>query len=275
MMEHLVAVFHDAGEANAAEQELREIGIPAESIRRYARSSLAAHTGYSTPSSETAPPSGFWAWLLGEQSAAPATTADWRTDESSSFDRRVAAGDTVLTVMVSDDSQIHRVVAILEAHHPIGIDQTTDEIEQPGVVTGSSVAAAIDTSSGAAGSLPPAHNQPVSASGEEVIPLAKEEVEIGKRTVDRGTTRVRRYVVETPVEREVTLRGERVTIERRHPTGVAAPSGGQFEERVVEIHETDEVPVVEKTAHVNEEVVVRREPKERTETVRDTVRPKK
>ena len=35
--------------------------------------------------------------------------------------------------------------------------------------------------------------------------------------VDRGVTRVRRYVVERPVEQDVTLRGERVTIERRRP----------------------------------------------------------
>ena len=39
-----------------------------------------------------------------------------------------------------------------------------------------------------------------SATGDEVIPLAEEQLEIGKRTVDRGTTRVRRYVVEKPVE---------------------------------------------------------------------------
>ena len=78
--------------------------------------------------------------------------------------------------------------------------------------------------------------------------------------------------METPVEREVTLHGERVTVERRAPTTTAGPVPGQFEERVVEVHELDEVPLVQKTAHVAEEVVIRREPTERTETVRDTVR---
>jgi stress response protein YsnF len=94
---------------------------------------------------------------------------------------------------------------------------------------------------------------------EEVIPLAEEEVEVGKRQVDRGTTRVRRYVVETPVEREVTLHGERVKVERRSPTTVARSASGQFEECEVETHETAEVPVVQKTAQVAEEVVIRRE----------------
>jgi stress response protein YsnF len=44
------------------------------------------------------------------------------------------------------------------------------------------------------------------------------------------------------------------------------------EERTVEVHETEEVPVVGKTARVIEEVAIRKEATERTETVKDTVR---
>lgn len=114
---------------------------------------------------------------------------------------------------------------------------------------------------------------PRTAGTEEVIPLAEEQLEVGTRTVDRGTRRVRRYVVETPVERDVTLRGERVTIERRTPTDArTADTTGAFEERVVEVHETEEVPEVRKTARVVEEVAIRREETERKERVQDTVR---
>jgi uncharacterized protein (TIGR02271 family) len=257
MTEHLVAVFKNAADGAAAERDLQQLGIPPEQIRRYSGSSLATHAaGGESAYGETAQPSGFWAWLLGEESGA---RADWRSD-AGSFDRRVAAGDTVLSVTLTDDSQIHNAVAALEAHNPIGIDETTEE------------AAAGAPSAGAPRASSAEARATVSHGGEEVIPLAKEEIEIAKRAVDRGATRVRRYVVETPVERDVTLRGERVTIERRSPTGVAGPSGGQFEERVVEVHETDEVPVVQKTAHVDEEVVIHREATERTEKVRDTVR---
>ena len=104
------------------------------------------------------------------------------------------------------------------------------------------------------------------------IPLAEEQLEVGKRTIDHGTTRVRRYVVEKPVEREVNLHGEKVTIERRRPTDTHAPGAGAFEERTVEVHETEEVPVTEKKARVAEEVVVHKEETDRTETVRDKVR---
>jgi hemerythrin-like domain-containing protein len=41
---------------------------------------------------------------------------------------------------------------------------------------------------------------------EEVIPLGEEVLEVGKRTENRGTARIHRYVVETPVEERVTLR---------------------------------------------------------------------
>ena len=59
--------------------------------------------------------------------------------------------------------------------------------------------------------------------------------------------------------------------ERRRPVD-ATVAGPAFEERTVEVRETEEVPVVEKTTHVAEEVAVRKEQTERTETVRDTVR---
>ena len=46
---------------------------------------------------------------------------------------------------------------------------------------------------------------------EEVIPVVKEELEVGKRTTERRY-RVRSYIVEHPVEKTVTVRDERVEI---------------------------------------------------------------
>src|SRR4051812_43419168 len=97
-----------------------------------------------------------------------------------------------------------------------------------------------DHPAGAAGHGVPASSSAASAT-EEVIPIAEENIEVGKQTVDRGTTRVRRYVVETSVEREITLHGERVTVERRRPVD-SAVTGNAFEERTLEVRETEEVP---------------------------------
>jgi uncharacterized protein (TIGR02271 family) len=119
-------------------------------------------------------------------------------------------------------------------------------------------------------------NAPVSTSRhatphEEVIPLAEEVLVVGKRTVNTGTTRIRRYVVETAVEQEVSLMRERVVVERRRPVANEV-TGEVLTELTVEMVETDEVPVIAKSVQLREEVVVRTERMEHVETVRETVR---
>ncbi len=106
---------------------------------------------------------------------------------------------------------------------------------------------------------------------EEVIPLAEEVLVVGKRTVTTGTTRIRRYVVETPVEQQVSLVRERVVVERRRPA-TNKVTGEALTELTIEVVETDEVPVVAKSVQLREEIVVRTERTEHVETVRETVR---
>ncbi|MGF9764146.1 DUF2382 domain-containing protein [Microvirga sp. 0TCS3.31] len=116
----------------------------------------------------------------------------------------------------------------------------------------------------------PTNGQP-SQQAQEVIPLAEETLIVGKQTVTSGKTTVRRFVVETPVEQQVSLYDEKVIVERRKPITNAA-TGETLTEVTVEMIETSEVPVVGKGVKVREEVVVRRERTSRVETVRDTVR---
>src|SRR3954468_16777432 len=93
---------------------------------------------------------------------------------------------------------------------------------------------------------------------EEVIPLGEEVLEVSKRTENRGTARVRRYVVETPVERQLTLMSEKVVVERRRPASDRV-TGEVLTELTVEVIETEEIPVVGKRTRLREEVVVRTE----------------
>jgi len=106
---------------------------------------------------------------------------------------------------------------------------------------------------------------------EEVVPLGEEVLEVGKRTENRGTARIRRFVVETPIERQVTLQSERVVVERRRPVSDKV-TGEILTEVTVEIVETEEVPTVEKRLRLREEIVVRTERAQRIETVKETVR---
>jgi uncharacterized protein (TIGR02271 family) len=106
---------------------------------------------------------------------------------------------------------------------------------------------------------------------ETTIPIVEEEFKVGKREVHRGGVRVYAHTEEVPVEEEVTLRDERVTVERRHVNRPATP-GMEAPNRVVEVSETVEVPVISKEARVVEEVVIRKETSEHKEKIKDTIK---
>jgi stress response protein YsnF len=109
--------------------------------------------------------------------------------------------------------------------------------------------------------------------GEETrIPVAEEDLAVGKHAERRGTVRVHTRVREVPVEETVALRDEHVRVERRPAGGSVAPGEDPFRERTVEVTETDEVADVSKRVRAAEEVVVRKDVDVKRETVRDTVR---
>jgi len=111
----------------------------------------------------------------------------------------------------------------------------------------------------------------------EVIPVAEEELHVGKREVNRGRVRIVSHVVERPVQEQVSLREEHVQVERRPVEGsmhTSAMGDGSdlFRERTIEVEEHGEEAVVSKEARVVEEVAVSKSVEQRNETVTDTVR---
>jgi uncharacterized protein (TIGR02271 family) len=108
--------------------------------------------------------------------------------------------------------------------------------------------------------------------GEEVVRLAEEHIDIGKRQVATGKSRIRRFVIEKPVEQQVTLHEEHCEVSRRAVTDPKLAQDIDWKDQILEVTETSEQPVVTKTARIAEEVVIRRRGSDRVETVRDTVR---
>lgn len=104
------------------------------------------------------------------------------------------------------------------------------------------------------------------------IEIIEEQIRIGKREVDHGRVRVRSYVVETPVEEQVSLHDERVSVERRVVDREVTAGDAAFAEHTLEATETAEEAVVSKQARVVEEITLNKDSTEHTETVRDTVR---
>lgn len=105
---------------------------------------------------------------------------------------------------------------------------------------------------------------------EQVIGVGEEVLSVGTRMVAGKTTRVRRVVVQNPVQQDVTLHTETVVLERRKP--IAISGNDVLTEVTVEMSDFNEVPVVSKTVHLVEEVLLRKEITARTETIHDTVR---
>jgi uncharacterized protein (TIGR02271 family) len=113
-------------------------------------------------------------------------------------------------------------------------------------------------------------NRNAKAEDATTIPVIEEELQVGKREVEKGGIRLRTRVVESPVSENINLREEKVTVNR---TPVDRPANASdLQEGEIEITERAEVPVVSKEARVVEEVSLNKEVTEREETVSDTVR---
>jgi uncharacterized protein (TIGR02271 family) len=280
--ETFVAVYESEADAAAAVRELEDAGIPSSDIIHHAKDrTISGSTTTPVHTRER----GFWARLFG--------FAPEREYDTSVYDRSLERGSSVVTVNV-DEQLVNRASEILERHNPIDIDERAvgymaGQATEP---RGTATPVIGRESESLTGEMPlagrttqPLATEPVSSqapfraatetspvvNGDQTMELAEEKVVVGKRAINRGTTRVRRYVVETPVEEPVRLRSESVSVERR-PVNDRPVSDADFSEKIVEMSESDEEPVVSKTAQVREELLIHKEANERTETVRDKVR---
>lgn len=110
------------------------------------------------------------------------------------------------------------------------------------------------------------------ADRDETLKLAEEQVEIGKRRVSDGVVRLRRYTVEEDVSEDISLFDQHADVFRHAVDEPAYLNDVDWSEKTIEVEESHEVPTVNKTARVREEVGLRTEGNERVETVKDTVR---
>lgn len=214
----------------------------------------------------------------------------------------VRRGSCVLAVDAASDEQRERATEIMNRHDPIDIDERSahwrtqgwtgydasaprlsdDEIARErstygtaagtvtGATTGTAATAAMqDTTSDTAQNASAGQR----TEGTSTFPVVEEELKVGKREVQRGGVRVYQRVQERPVEEAVQLRQEHVKVERHAvDQPVSQADMAAFKEGTVELREMAEEPVVSKTAHVVEEVVVGKEVSQETANIKDSVR---
>jgi uncharacterized protein (TIGR02271 family) len=161
----------------------------------------------------------------------------------------------------AQDAAANRVADVMRRHNAVDLDQRAASWRNEGW-----------TGYAPSGQQSRSQSQTKAAEGGEVIPVVEEQLRVGKRAVQQGGVRVYSHVTETPVEEQVNLRQERVSVERRPVDRPIGDADRAFQERSIEATESAEEAVVAKEARVVEEIVVNKDVDQRTETVRDTVR---
>lgn len=234
--EKIVTLYDDAEHADAAKHDLESAGFPSSEI------SIINNKSLGIPGEKLNEP-GLWHRLFGREIL---------QHEATLYGRSVDSGGVVLTIRVPE-TEISKATTILKAHQSVDLLKRAEE-------------------QGLLKSLPKTTAATSPMPAEEVLALAEEQLNVGKRFVQEGATRIRRFVTETPVEAQVTLHEEHARIFRRAVADPHYVRGLDWADKTIEITEMTEEPVVTKSVHVAEEVVIQREGSDQVRTLRDKVR---
>jgi uncharacterized protein (TIGR02271 family) len=291
MTHTVVGLFNNRSDAQAAMQELVQNGFIQEDIdlsnRRLDETAGTAATTTDTASTGTGigdSISNFFSSLFGDD-----------PDTASSYTNAAYDADAILTIQVDSSERASEAAEILDRHNAIDVDEhnaqysrgnyadtsslTNDSASYANTTDSASYASTTDSTnySNTTGTMDTeTMNEARSRTdldNEARIPVIEENLQVGKREVERGGARIRSRVIEKPVEANVRLREEHVIV-NRHPVNRAATEAdfNNVREGEFELTEHAEVPIVGKQARVVEEVEVGKTVEEHDQTVRDTVR---
>jgi len=204
-------------------------------------------------------------------------------DDANVYAEGIRRGGSVLSATVDSQDQASQVATIMGRYNVVDIKRRGDEYRQSGWSRFDVDAPAYDASVSTGGrnvvtsaaTTSSARSNAIDESGEIRVPIVEEELRVGKRAVEGGGVRISQSVQETPVNEQVTLRDETVRVERtpvNRELSTAEVDAAFRGSDVIEVREHDEEAIIDKQARVVEEVVIRKDAQQRTETVQDTVR---
>ncbi|MGF6274919.1 uncharacterized protein (TIGR02271 family) [Massilia sp. UYP11] len=264
----LVAVFDNRTDAQSAYDQLLSSGFSRTSVRL-----SEAHAA--TPEGIGSSVKHFFQDLFGDE----------HRHHASRYEGALARGQHVVTLSADSLPDVERAADVVEAFGPVDIDEHSDGAGTAGVLrTGAgsrqgATPGAAPSSQSAAGQSQGAASgasmqRDMSAStASATIPVVEEQLRVGKREVQRGGMRIFSRVVETPVHETIDLREEHVDVQRRKVDLPISPSdAAAFREQTIEMRESAEEAVVEKSARITEEVSIGKQVSERQQQIDDTVR---
>lgn len=242
MAQTVIGFFENTSDAQRAVEKLQSAGI---SRDRVDISSGSVNSGSGNVSNDRESENGitrFFKSLFGDDS-----------DDDVNRYSSVARNSTTVTVHAQSSEEAERAADLLDEYGAVNVDERASQYGYAS--TGSDIERSDDR------------------RRETTIPRVQENLEVGKRTEERGGVRVRSRIVERPVEENIRLREEHVHVERQAVNRPVSESDiNALQDRNIELTERAEVPVVNKEARVVEEVRIGKEVAERNETIRDTVR---
>ena len=189
-------------------------------------------------------------------------------NDAEKYSRVASRAQSIVTVHTDSKEEAEQAADILDDCGAVNVDERAAQYGYSG--TGDSRSA---NYVGNSDNIDTSNYQETDENKTEKLDVIREDLEVGKREVERGGVRLRSRIVERPVEETIRLREERVTVNRNPVDRATTDSDfSNFEERNIEMIERAEVPVVHKESRVVEEVSLNKEVEERDETIRDTVR---
>ena len=246
----VVAAFDTGAHAQAAVDALKAGGFHADDISMFDKTRV----GMRQP--------GLWGRMFG---------GGLHEHEAEVYSQALERGGMVVSVRVPD-SEVAQATGILDIHRPIDVH---DRAVTTGIAPVARVEAAVASIAAApvvAAVQTVAVSPKLAETHDEVLRLAEEQLEVGKRMVETGKTRVRRFVTEREASADVTLHEEHADVLRRAVTDPKYIGEIDWADSTIEVVETAEQALVNKTARVVEEVSLKKIGSDHVETVHDKIR---
>ena len=290
----IVAVFDEYGQAQSAMQTLFNAGFTHSEIKLSPAEDTAEARQTALRGTAHAEEESGGRWHIGNIFRS-LLGADQHSDDAGIYAEAIRRGSYVLSIDASSDDKEQQASDIIQQYHPIdlalrsshwrlsgwsGYESTAPvlgptEIEQEreSYRQASGETQAATTAVPATPVSPAAASTHASASEETTIPVIEEQLKVGKRVVQKGGVRIFQHITETPVEESVNLREEHVKI-KRTPVDLPVSESelAAMKDSSIEVRESTEEAVVEKTAHIVEEISIDKEVTEHTETISDTLK---
>jgi stress response protein YsnF len=256
--ETLVAVYDTPAHADAAVKALKAAGFAESDISSFDSARLKG--GRATLAPGVKEP-GLWNRLFG---------TDVYQHEASIYGDTIEDGGVVISLRVPP-SEVSHARAVLDIHRPV-------DVHDRAVTSGVAQAAHVETIEKKLDEVPLAAVQQVAVSPKlaaaqpDVLRLAEEQLEVGKEIAETGRTRVRRFVTEREVAQDITLHEEHAEVLRKAISDPKYVGEIDWADGTIEIIETAEHALANKTARIVEEVGLKKIGADHVETIRDKLR---